>query len=80
MFQHLTRLEALTKVNVVISSTFAVHLVDKEARHRFQKQAEDGHSGAKANHVPSSFCCQVNQGVIDPKMDDVGQYRHNHPH
>lgn len=80
MFQHSAHLEALTKVNVVISSTFAVHLVDKEAGHRFYKQAEDGHSGAKANHAPFSFCYQVSQGVIDPKMDDVGQYRHNHPH
>lgn len=69
-----------TKVNVVISSTFAVHLVDKEAGHRLEQQAEDGHSCAEAKYVPSPVCCEVIQRVIDPEMDDVSQYRHDHPH
>lgn len=77
---HSTHLEALTKVDVVISSSLAVHLVDKEAGHRFEQQAEDGHPRAEAKHVPPWFCGEVIYRVIDPKMDDVGQYRHDHPH
>lgn len=73
-------LAALTKVNVVISSPFAVHLVDKEAGRGFEKQAEDGHSCAEVKQVLCSFCCQIGQRVKDPKVDDVGQYRHHHPH
>lgn len=75
-----THLEALTKVNVVISSSLAVHLVDKEAGHRLEQQAEDGHPRAEAKHVPPRLCGEVIYRVIDPKMDDVGQYRHDHPH
>ncbi len=80
MLLYLTHPAALTKVHVVISSTFAVHLVDKEAGHGFEQQVEDGHCRAEAKHVPSPFCCKVIQRVIDPKMDDVGQYCHSHPH
>lgn len=80
MLAYLTHPVALTEVNVVISSTFAVHLVDKEAGHRFEQQAEDGHSCAEAKHVPSPFYCKVIQRVIDPKMDDISQYCHDHPH
>lgn len=75
-----THLEALTKVDVVISSSLAVHLVDKEAGHRLEQQAEDGHPRAEAKHVPPWFCGEVIYRVIDPKMDNVGQYRHDHPH
>lgn len=76
----LTHLDPLTKVDVVVSSTFTVHLVDKEAGHRFYEQVEDGHSNTEAKYIPSSFSQQVTEGVIDPKMDDVGQYGHHHPH
>lgn len=74
-----THLGTLTKVNVVIASTFAVHLVDEEAGHGLEQQAEDGHSRAEAKDVPSPVHREVIQRVIDPEMDDVGQYRHDHP-
>lgn len=70
----------LTQVDVVISSALAVHLVDEEAGHGLQEQAEDGHTGAEAEQVPPPVDCQFVQRVEDPKMDDVGQYCHHHPH
>lgn len=69
----------LTKVDIVISSTFSVHLVDKEAGGRFEQQTEDGHPCTEAKRITSSFCIII-QWVIDPKMDDVCQYRHGHSH
>ncbi len=79
MMLYFTHLEALTKVNVVISSTFSVHLIDKEAGHRFEQQAQDGHARAEAKHTPPPTA-KVIQRVIDPEMDDVCQYCQRRPY
>lgn len=77
---HTPLVARLTKVDVVISSALAVHLVDEEAGHGLQEETEDGHTGAEADHVPPPADSQLVVRVKDPKMDDVGQYRHHHPH
>lgn len=64
----ITEVAALTKVDIVFSSTFSVHLVDKKAGNRFEKQAEDGRCCAEAVHVS-----ETSRGIVDPKMDDVSQ-------
>lgn len=73
---YVTLLVVLTKVDVVISSSLAVHLVDKEAGHGFEQQVEDGHPCAEASRVSH----QVTAWVEYPEMDDVGQYCQNHPY
>lgn len=69
----------LTEVDVVISSTLAVHLVDKEAGHGLEEQVEDGHTETEAKHISWSADGQVVARVKDPEVDDVSQHRHNHP-
>lgn len=69
----------LTEVDVVISSTLAVHLVDKEAGHGLEEQVEDGHTETEAEHISPLADGQVVARVKDPEVDDVSQHRHNHP-
>lgn len=75
MLLYVTHLVVLTKVDVVISSSLAVHLVDKEAGNGFEQQVEDGHPCAEAKQV-----VRGTERVEYPEMDDVGQYCQNHPY
>lgn len=80
MFQRSCHPSALTKVHVVIPSTLAVHLVDEEAGHRFDQQAEDGHAGTEAEDVVPPIDWHFIGRVIDAEVDDVGEYRQEHSH
>lgn len=64
---------SLTKVDIVISSSFTVHLIDEEAGNRFKQQAEDSHSCSETLYSLKR-CVRI----PDPKMDDVSQYRYSH--
>lgn len=66
------------KVDIVVSSPLAVHLVDKEAGDGLEEQAEDGHAGTEAERVPGPLHQALRQRVVDAEVDDVSQRGHRH--
>lgn len=67
---------SLTKVDIVVSSSLSVHLIDEEAGHRLQEQAEYRHAHAEAKRVPVPLCQNL---IKDSKVDNVCQDGHKHP-
>lgn len=69
-------LTGLTKVDAVLASSLAVHLVHEEAGRGFEQQVEDGHPGTEAEHAG----VEEARGKVNSKVDDVGQDGHRDAH
>lgn len=63
----------LTEVDVVVSTSLTVHMIEEEAGERFQDEAEDGHTHAEAVYV----CWD--RRVKYCEVDDVDHYRQQQP-